>query len=298
MFEEEMDDKKLLEEVAKRFEQKNETLQEMEFLTKKLYNLNQKLQDTDRVKGEFLSLIKNVFNNPMSSLLNLSRMMQKNEDSPQTQTIKAFIKTELLKLDFQLNNIFTAAEIEAGEISSYFSEVNIETIFDEALLSFEYLIEQKNLRISKEIFIDTPIISDAKKLRTILLNLISNACEYSFRDKQVTFFAKLENGKLFLKVSNVGDIIDKKFKKEVFNRFQKVDMHSSARESVEGLGLGLSVVNALVESLDGEIDYDSNEEETLFFVELNVERKENAGVCMNESANEFLFDDFEDMKEF
>lgn len=298
MFEEEISDTKLLEEVSKRFEQKNETLKEMEFLTKKLYDLNQKLRDTDKVKGEFLSLIKNVFNNPMSSLLNLSRMMQKNEDSPQTQKIKAFIQTELLKLDFQLNNIFTAAEIEAGEISNYFSEVNIETIFDEALLSFGYIIEQKNLRIKKEIDIDKKVISDAKKIRTILLNLISNACEYSFRDKEVRFSAYLEEGQLILLVANVGDILLKEHKKDVFNRFKKVDQNSKARESVEGLGLGLSVTNALVESLEGEIDYDSNEQETVFMVTINIQTQDRTDVSMNESANEFLFEDFDDMKEF
>jgi signal transduction histidine kinase len=274
------------------FDEKNATLKEMEFLTKKLYDLNQKLKDTDKVKGEFLSLIKNVFNNPMSSLLNLSRMMQKNEDSPQTQKIKAFIQTELLKLDFQLNNIFTAAEIEAGETSSYFSEVNVETIFDEALSSFEYLIEQKSLHVRKEINIGVRLVSDAKKLRTILLNIISNACEYSFRNQEIKFVATIDENNLFLNMHNVGDVISKEHKKEVFNRFQKVDKNSKARESVEGLGLGLSVVNALVESLEGEVDYESSEEETVFHI------KDEASSCMTDSANEFLFDDFDDMKEF
>ncbi|DAB32505.1 MAG TPA: ATP-binding protein [Sulfurospirillum sp. UBA11407] len=293
-----LSDERLLQEVQKRFDEKNATLKEMEFLTKKLYDLNQKLKDTDKVKGEFLSLIKNVFNNPMSSLLNLSRMMQKNEDSPQTQKIKAFIQTELLKLDFQLNNIFTAAEIEAGETSNYFSEVNVETIFDEALSSFEYLIEQKSLHVQKEINIGVRLVSDAKKLRTILLNIISNACEYSFRNQEIKFVAAIDENNLFLNMHNVGDVISKEHKKEVFNRFQKVDKNSKARESVEGLGLGLSVVNALVESLGGEVDYESSEEETVFQIKIHIDIKDEASSCMNDSANEFLFDDFDDMKEF
>lgn len=126
-------------------------LKSWSFLTKKLYELNEKLKETDSVKGEFLSLIKNVFNNPMSSLLNLSSMMQRNEDSPKTQKVKAFIETELLKLNFQLTNIFTAAEIEAGQIGSYFSEVNLESMFDDVRKSFEYLIEDKALVIETHI---------------------------------------------------------------------------------------------------------------------------------------------------
>ncbi len=291
-------DDALLEEVKRRFDQKNSSLEELEFLTKKLYELNEKLKETDSVKGEFLSLIKNVFNNPMSSLLNLSSMMQRNEDSPKTQKVKAFIETELLKLNFQLTNIFTAAEIEAGQIGSYFSEVNIEELFQDVRKSFEYLIEDKALVIESDIAIKEPIISDAKKLHCIISNVLSNACEYSFRGKKVIFHAAIEGKKVVMSISNCGDVIAKEHKKEVFNRFKKVDKKTKARESVEGLGLGLSVVNALVESLDGEIDYESSEILTTFTIMFELKTKENVESMSGGGGNEFMFDDFDDMKEF
>ncbi|MDD2384398.1 MAG: HAMP domain-containing sensor histidine kinase [Sulfurospirillaceae bacterium] len=288
----------LLDEVKRRFEQKNTTLEELEFTTKKLYDLNEKLKENDSVKGEFLSLIKNVFNNPISSLLNLSTMIQKNQDSPKTEKIKSFMNTELLKLDFQLNNIFTAAEIEAGEIGNYFSEVNVPELFNEVMNAFGYLIEEKSLVIEPMINLEAPIVSDAKKLHCIFANILSNACEYSFRGKKVVFRVDIEHERLVIRISNVGDVILKEYKKEVFNRFKKVDKQSKARESVEGLGLGLSVVNALVESLDGEIDYDSCEEETIFTITLKLHDKSISEALLGESGNEFMFDDFDDMKEF
>jgi len=293
-----MSDEALLEEVKRRFEQKNSSLEELEFLTKKLYELNEKLKETDSVKGEFLSLIKNVFNNPMSSLLNLSSMMQRNEDSPKTQKAKAFIETELLKLNFQLINIFTAAEIEAGQIGSYFSEVNIEALFEDVRKSFDYLINDKSLVVETDIAIKEPIISDAKKLHCILSNVLSNACEYSFRGKKVQFRAVIEDKNVIMSISNCGDVIAKEHKKEVFNRFKKVDKTTKARESVEGLGLGLSVVNALVESLDGEIDYESSEALTTFTIVLALKNKDTLASLSSDGGNEFMFDDFDDMKEF
>ena len=291
-------DEVLLEEVKRRFEQKNSTLDELEFLTKKLYELNEKLKENDSVKGEFLSLIKNVFNNPMSSLLNLSSMMQKNEDSVKTEKIKSFIDTELLKLDFQLNNIFTAAEIEAGEIASYLSEVNMKTIFEESCASFKYLIEEKALVVEPYINFDGNIMSDAKKLHCIFSNLISNACEYSYRGQKVKFCIDMEDTHIVISVSNVGDFISKESKKEVFNRFKKVDKMNHARESVEGLGLGLSVVHALVESLDGEIDYESTKEETIFKIVMKLQDGNGFDTLLGDSSNEFMFEDFNDMKEF
>ena len=289
----------LLEEVKRRFDQKNSTLEEMAFLTKKLYVLNEKLKEHDSIKGEFLSLIKNVFNNPLSSLLNLSSMMRKNEDTPKTQKMKLLLDMELRKLDFQLNNIFTAAEIEAGEIANYWSEVDLKLIVEEVKEAFSYLIEEKELVFISDIEIGCLIVSDAKKLHTIFSNLISNACEYSFPKNQVIIRATIEDDMLCISVSNVGDVISKEFKKEIFSRFKKVGVHESkARTSVDGLGLGLSIVSGLVESLDGEVDYCSNEEATVFTIKMKLQEYEKAEALMSESANEFMFDDFDDMKEF
>ena len=290
-------DARLLAEVKKRFEQKNETLKELEFLTKKLYDLNEKLRETDKVKGEFLSLIKNVFNNPIGSLLNLSSMMLKNDDSPRTQSMKLLLDVELQKLNFQLGNIFTAAEIEAGEIGSHLSSVDIDMLFEEVCKLLGYLIEDKSLHVVKKIEMPSKIVSDAKKLHTILMNLVSNACEYSFRGNTVSFRAYIQDDTVVMEISNTGDVIAKEHKKEVFNRFKKVDKQSRARESVDGLGLGLSVVNALVESLEGSIDYDSSEALTVFKVALKLQEASASESVASESANEFMFDDFE-MKEF
>lgn len=289
----------LLEEVKRRFDQKNSTLDEMAFLTKKLYVLNEKLKEHDSIKGEFLSLIKNVFNNPLSSLLNLSSMMRKNEDSPKTQTMKQLLDMELRKLDFQLNNIFTAAEIEAGEIANYWSEIDLRLVIEEVKESFAYLIEEKALSFDIDVALDRLIVSDAKKLHTIFSNLISNACEYSFPNTRVSIKAYISDESLCISVSNVGDVISKEYKKEIFSRFKKVGVRESkARTSVDGLGLGLSIVSSLAESLDGEVEYSSTEEETKFSIYLKLQDQDKAEALMSESANEFMFDDTQEMKEF
>ena len=294
-----MSDEVLLEEVKRRFDQKNSTLEEMRFLTKKLYELNEKLKEHDSVKGEFLSLIKNVFNNPLSSLLNLSSIMRKNEDSPKTERIKSLLDMELRKLDFQLNNIFTAAEIEAGEIANYWSEVNVALIIAEVQDAFAYLAEEKELKYCINLNLEQAVVSDARKLHVIFSNLISNACEYSFSNNTIGVDVYVLDKTLHINISNVGDVIAKEFKKEIFSRFKKVGMRESkARTSVDGLGLGLSIVNGLVESLDGSIDYVSSEEKTEFRVLLPLQDPAKAESLMSESANEFMFDDTQEMKEF
>ena len=160
------------------------------------------------------------------------------------------------------------------------------------------MIKEKELSFESTIDVDRLIISDAKKLHTIFSNLISNACEYSFRGNKVVLNATVENEALVIRIKNVGDVIAKEYKKEVFSRFKKIGEISKARESVSGLGLGLSIVSALVESLDGDIDYSSSLEGTIFTISLKLQDQAIAEALMSDSANEFMFDDTQEMKEF
>ena len=66
-----LSDESILQEIERRFKEKNASIEESEFLNKKLIDLNQRLIEVDSVKSEFLSLIKNEFNNPISSVLNI-----------------------------------------------------------------------------------------------------------------------------------------------------------------------------------------------------------------------------------
>ena len=58
------------------------------------------------------------------------------------------------------------------------------------------------------------------------------------------------------------------------------------------------MVNALVESMDGVVDYESSTTLTTFRVELKLQEASASQSTVGESANEFMFDDFDEMKEF
>jgi phosphopantetheinyl transferase (holo-ACP synthase) len=69
----EISDKTLLDEISRRFAEKEASIKEMEFMTKKLLDMNEKTKEAEATKSKFLSLIKNEFNNPISTLLSLSK---------------------------------------------------------------------------------------------------------------------------------------------------------------------------------------------------------------------------------
>jgi signal transduction histidine kinase len=283
-------DQELLGEIGRRFEEKSASIQEMEFMTKKLLELNERTKQAESIKSQFLSLIKNEFNNPISSLLNLANMITARKHPDKFEQMSAMLHMELLRLDFQLKNIFSATEIEAGEIGSDYSTINFRSIYEDVLTSFKYLITEKNLTVALDRCEDEGFVSDAHKVYMILLNLVSNACEFSYPDAKVGVSLKKIEAGYRISVEDTGEGVDVKYINEIYNRFTKFS--SGKTRAHAGLGLGLSVARGLAEALDGEIFAESEEGYTLFCVDLP--EVDSAGVGASEGGNEFLFDDFGD----
>ncbi len=288
---EKISDIELLAEIQRRFDEKNKTLGEMEFLNKKLIDLNKRLMEVDSVKSQFLSLIKNEFNNPISSVLNICGHLISGKKPEKAHELTEMLHMEILRLDFQIKNIIAASEIEAGKTENYYMKVNFETIMDDVRPSFIYLIKDKNLQIDFKDSTQGDVFSDAGKIYLILLNLVSNACEYTFENGHIWVEVKNDDTNLYIDVKDDGEGISVENKLLVYNRFTQFSKGTTRAKT--GLGLGLSVVKGVVEALGGDVDYDSEEGKTEFkiFIPLPSEDLISSG---SGGSNDILFEDFDD----
>ncbi len=284
-------DSELLEEIERRFEEKNKTLDEMEFLNKKLIELNTRLMEMDSVKSQFLSLIKNEFNNPISSALNLCVHLVSGKKPEKVHEISEMLHMEILRLDFQIKNIMAASEIEAGKTENYFSRVDFVELIDDVKPSFQYLIQDKNINFEFTDETNGKVYSDASKLYLILLNLISNACEYAFENGNIWALIRNDDKYLYIEIKDDGEGIEIENKLLVYNRFTQFSKGSTRAKT--GLGLGLSVVKGEVEALDGEIDYESANGMTEFSVKIPLP-DESVLQGGSGGSNDTLFEDFDD----
>ena len=81
-------------------------------LTTELNAVNEKLLASEKLKSNFLSNIRNEINNPISSVLELSKNIAQGDMSPDMmQEFASLIFSEAFDLDFQLRNIFISAEL-------------------------------------------------------------------------------------------------------------------------------------------------------------------------------------------
>jgi len=289
-----LQDDELVNEIRYRLDEKTSSLKETEFLNKKLIGLNNKLLEQDSVKSQFLSLIKNEFNNPISSLLNLSGRLAINPDTDRRVEISQMINLEVLRLDFQIKNIIAANEIEAGETQNYITKVNLSVLFDDIQKAFKYVVADKSLTILiKDELNGQDVYSDAHKIELIASNLLSNACEFSFANSEITIRYWISDDKLHLEIIDHGEGIAVEQKLDVYNRFARYSQGHTRAQT--GLGLGLSIVKGMVEAMDGFIDYSTEIGKTTTFLAIIP-----CGARAGDSslgANELFFDDFNDASE-
>ncbi|MBN2965200.1 HAMP domain-containing histidine kinase [Sulfurospirillum sp. T05] len=289
-------DDALLGEIDRRFKEKQSSIEEMEFLTKKLLEMNEKSKKAQEVKSQFLSLVKNEFNNPVSSLLSVADMLQKVKDPSRAHAMGELLKRDLLKIDFSLKNIFAASEIEAGDVSNDYNRINIEELFEEIREYFALLIKDKSLHVILENHCDKEFISDSYKLYLILINLVSNACEFSYEGKEVTIQITCNDSGHVIKVKNFGEGISEDHTKEIYNRF--VHFETGHTRATAGLGLGLSVARGMCEAMEGTIDNDHEGEATVFTVRIPYPDEQELSTSQAFGSNEFMFEENDGLMEF
>ena len=239
---------------------------ENEKLIASLYKVNEKLRDSERLKGHFISNITNEIVNPFASVLALAENIKqlKEGEIQKAHRMADLIFEEAFHLDFQLKNIFAAALIEAGKEELKFASIKINELSDHVNEYFNAFLNKKNIRIAvgytNELLPDNPIsfISDREKLDMILKNLISNSIKYSPEGSVIALNFVFGKGTLSIEVSDRGKGIDPEERKIVFDRFRQIDEKINSINT--GHGLGLSIVQAYSEMLGGKVSLNDNYE--------------------------------------
>lgn len=261
---------------------------EIEFLSKKILELNKKLIESEKTKSRFLSLVASKLNNPITALLGIITHL-KIAETKENRELYNLVCKEALNLDFKVQNIVAAAEIESGNVDITYALLNPKEITNEALQSLKYVLKEKNIEIKISDFTKQKLASDPKKVYTIIKNLISNACRYSHENSIIDIELSIRESLFIVEVKNRGEAPEVQYKPEVFTRFAK-DASGN-----HGLGIGLSIVREICERLDGNIDYEIKDGFVTFVVKLPC--NENMIDSEAYGSNEFLFSSFDDAVE-
>lgn len=264
-------------EQIKQLEERNEKLE------RRIELVNAKLLKSEELKSDFLSNIKNEINNPMTSILGLlNQIVLSPSDVERTASNAGLIYMEMYALNFQIRNVFNAAEIEAGQSFPELSKVNVRTQIEELVHSFQHLAEKKNIEFDLTLEAEDYFVSDYEKLEVVLANLLSNAIKFSHENSQIVVKTYNDaDSKLLIIIQDFGVGIETKNLGQIYDRFRQLD--TGTRKEFGGHGLGLSIVHSLISILEGTLDMKSTfNEGTLFEIELPLRKVEEDGLQEDE----------------
>src|SRR4051812_17813672 len=111
-------DEQLISLLTERLQRKKRELKEDDALLREVHLLSNKLKRSEALKSNFLSNIRNEINNPLASIVGLSRVLKSDQiiSAEKLKRTASMIYHASFNLEFQMRNIFAAADIEAGEV--------------------------------------------------------------------------------------------------------------------------------------------------------------------------------------
>jgi signal transduction histidine kinase len=290
-------DEQLLSEIKRRLDENAAKLLEEKKLTAELNEVNEKLIVSEKLKSNFLSNIRNEINNPIASILELSKNIE--QGSVSEEMMKSFAKliySEAFDLDFQLRNIFLSAEVEAGESPLMVISIQIKHLLGSVIEQFNHRIEKKGIELEWINRIDDNQIfkTDSEKIHLILSNLLANAIQFNHENGKIIIESFIEDNELNIKVSDSGIGINQEEQDKIYDRFYQIE--SGSIKTYGGHGLGLSITKALIDILEGKISLKSElGVGSEFLIQLpNLESETLDDDTFSSDGNDFLFDNDED----
>ena len=228
-----------------------------------LAQLNMRLHEMNRLKGEFLASMSHDLRTPLNSIIGFSEVLQGNDSLSDKQRRYVYnIQTGGRYLLDRINDILDLAKIEAGKMDVRLSEFRLDSIIHNQCEMVRSLVEEKNIELSEAIENDLPLMyQDQAKVQQILTNLLSNAIKFTPEGGRILVGARgRDNGTIEMWVTDTGVGIAEADREIIFEKFRQgssVLGQDGLTREYSGTGLGLSIVKELCKLLGGEVTVES-----------------------------------------
>src|SRR5262245_6277211 len=174
---------------------------------------------------------------------------------------------EFQKLTRIINQLLTFARADSGELHLQRTRLSVVPILSRLVDTLTPLAADKGVLLMLESAPDITVVGDREWLERAILNLLDNAIKYTPANGQVTLSATVDPSHATIAVKDTGAGIPEEALPHVFERFYRAD--PARAKSIDGVGLGLSLVKWIVDQHGGTIQVESSQDKgTCFTIRL------------------------------
>ena len=212
-------------------------------------------EKANQLKDEFLATLSHELRNPLNVILGYSELllrMREVEDSPRLVQMGEALRRNAQSQSQLINDLLDLSRLQRGKISLNQETVTLPVIIDNAVETVRADAAAKGIEIRLHAGDQLLLVEgDRLRLQQIAWNLLNNAVKFTPAGGSIEIALSNENQNAVFVVTDTGQGIDANFLPHVFEMFRQAD--GSNRRRHGGLGIGLALVNQLVQLHGGTI---------------------------------------------
>jgi two-component system phosphate regulon sensor histidine kinase PhoR len=211
-----------------------------------------------QMKSDFVSNVSHELRTPLSLIRMFAETLEMGrirEDSKRMDYYR-IINQETERLTRLINNILNFSRIESGKKEYHFKPIDLNECVQKVIDMYSFHIQNEGFRLNVNLQENLPLISaDEEAISESLINLLDNAIKFSNKNKEISVRTGSRQNSVTMEVQDHGIGISEENRQLIFDKFYRVssgDVHDT-----KGSGLGLALVQHIMQSHNGQIEVDS-----------------------------------------
>lgn len=228
---------------------------EIATLSRSFNYMKNEIVKTEKIRNEMIANISHELRTPLTSIIGFIKGILDKVIKPEDEEKYLNLAySECQRLKALTTGVLELAKYESGTITLNKTEFNIFELIQELLMQYDKEIKDKNITVSNQIPKNTVICADRDKIKQVFINLISNAIKYNRSNGDIVLKGFIDDSTYTLEVSDTGIGITEQDLQFIFDRFYRV---KQTKNLIGGTGIGLSIVQKIIELHNGKINVTS-----------------------------------------
>lgn len=210
------------------------------------------LREQDKRKDEFLATLAHELRNPLAPLRTGLDLLGVSNSEEQSGRIRNMMQRQLAHMVHLIDDLMDVSRVSSGKVELKRQRVTLRAIIESALEVIEPTIKAAHHQLNVELP-DAPLYvrGDSTRLAQVVSNLLNNAAKYTPQGGTISVSVEQQLHEILIRITDTGVGIESDMLTKIFDLFTQVD--PSIDRSKGGLGIGLSLVQKLVELHGGSV---------------------------------------------
>lgn len=217
--------------------------------------MSAQISRSNQAMRDLLADVSHELKTPLTSIHGFSQALVEGVGDP--REAGELIHEEAERMRILVDDLIYLGEIESGAVRMEIEDVAIDDLVEATVPRLRHQAEEAEVGLEARPAAGVTIRADGRRVEQVFANLVDNAIRFARRGSAVTIISKAVAGGVLVDVHNEGDPLPEEVRARVFDRFYQAD---AARSGGRHRGLGLSIVQELVQAHGGTVAVESTAE--------------------------------------